>query len=347
MPHWMTALGVAGMLCLPLAHGVCQAAGSSLAHYLRGEAFLQEDNLQSAANEFLEALTGDSDAAWTVVWSHIHLGRIFDASGQHDRAVNEYRQAQQTGDNTDGALDQANDYLKHAEHAIYLRREPSPAAIGEPIQRTDPEYTEEARLAELEGTVILNGDLDEEGFARNLKVAESLGLGLDENAIEAVKQWRFPPQVNQSQQPRAATQFEVDFRLLTHQSRWHLIQVQFDTQPGTARPVFVSALYPIGAGLGPEAMEDGRLVVAMDRMATARLRFEVDEHGLPVNFQILNTSDPVWGGEATALVGQGRFKPGMNTGIAVRVPCTVELVWGQRELKDDLQRQLHDVLAAR
>jgi hypothetical protein len=37
----------------------------------------------------------------------------------------------------------------------------------------------------------------------------------------------------------------------------------------------------------------------------------------------------------------------MNNGIAVPVPCTVELVWGQRELKNVLQRQLHDVLAAR
>ncbi len=46
----------------------------------------------SAANEFHEALNGDPEPAWTQVWSHIKLGRIFDSTGQHDRAMNEYGQ---------------------------------------------------------------------------------------------------------------------------------------------------------------------------------------------------------------------------------------------------------------
>lgn len=336
MPDWMRALGLVGMLCLPLAHGVCQdGAGASLAHYRLGESYLQEDNLQSAANEFREALNGDRQPSWTQVWSHIQLGRIFDVSGQHDRALNEYRQAVQTGDNTNGALDEASNYLQHAEHAIYLRAEPPPVLggvpSGKPIQKTDPEYTDQARLAELEGTVVLTGLIDQEGFARNLEVASPLGLGLDEKAIEAVKQWHFQPVVNQWQLS-VATRIAVDFRLSSKQSRWHLIQVQFENPPGTAPPVFVNALYPIGAGLGPEAMEEGRLVVAMGRLATARLRFEVDEHGLPSHFEIPNASEAIWGSEATALVGQWRFMPGMRNGIAVPIPCTVELVWGAREL---------------
>jgi hypothetical protein len=54
---------------------------------------------------------------------------------------------------------------------------PAPLFI-EPIQKTAPEYTEEARLAELEGVVVLSSEIDEEGFARNLKVAQPIGLGL-------------------------------------------------------------------------------------------------------------------------------------------------------------------------
>jgi TonB family protein len=336
MPDWMRALGAAGMLCLPLAHGLCQDfSGASLLHYRLGESYLQEDNFQSAANEFREALNSGWEPAWTQVWSHIQLGRIFDATGQHDRALNEYRRAIQTGDDTDGALDEANNYLQHAEHAIYLRPEPPPAfwgaPSGEPIQKTDPEYTDQARLAELEGTVVLTGLIDQEGFARNLEVAVPIGLGLDEKAIEAVKQWHFRPVVNQSQLS-VTTRIEVDFRLSSKQSRWHLIQAQFDNPPGTAPPVFVNALYPIGAGIGPEAMQEGRLVVAMGRLATARLRFEVDEHGVPSRFKIPNASEAIWGSEAMALVGQWRFTPGMRYGIAVPVPCMVELVWGEREL---------------
>jgi TonB family protein len=195
----------------------------------------------------------------------------------------------------------------------------------EPIQKTDPEYTEEARVAELEGTVVLRGTIGEDGFAHDLEVLEPLGLGLDEKAIEAVKQWHFQPTV-------VTGQIAVNFRLSTKQSRWHLIRVRFDTPPGISRPVFTNALYPIGAGLGPEATEEGRLVVAMDRLATARLMFDVDERGVPVHLQVLDASEAVWGTEAPAVVAPWRFTPGTTNGIAVAVPCTVELVWGERDL---------------
>jgi TonB family protein len=197
--------------------------------------------------------------------------------------------------------------------------------VGEPIQKTDPEYTEEARVAELEGTVVLRGTVGEDGFAHDLEVLQPIGLGLDEEAIEAVKQWHFQPAVTTGQIP-------VEFRLSTKQSRWHLIRVQFDTPPGVVQPVFTNVQYPIGAGLGPEAMEAGRLVVAMDRLATAKLTLEVNERGLPGHFQVTNASEAIWGDEATAVVGQWRFTPGMRNGIAVAVPCTVELVWGERDL---------------
>ena len=49
---------------------------------------------------------------WTEVWSHIQLGMIFDLTGQRERATNEYRQALQTNDNTQNALDTARKYLQ-------------------------------------------------------------------------------------------------------------------------------------------------------------------------------------------------------------------------------------------
>ncbi|MBK9166170.1 MAG: tetratricopeptide repeat protein [Bryobacterales bacterium] len=85
---------------------------SSLAHYRIGEVFFLQNNYQSAANEFREALNGDLQPAWTEVWSHINLGKIFDITGQRERAVNEYRQAERTKDNTQGALEEAAKYLK-------------------------------------------------------------------------------------------------------------------------------------------------------------------------------------------------------------------------------------------
>jgi len=85
---------------------------SSLANYRIGEVLFNQRNFQAAANAYRDALRGDGDPRWTEVWSHIALGKIFDVTGQRDRAVNEYRQAVQTNDNTQGALNEARLYLQ-------------------------------------------------------------------------------------------------------------------------------------------------------------------------------------------------------------------------------------------
>jgi len=84
---------------------------SSMAHYRVGEVFFLQHNYQSAANEFREALNGDNNPKWVEVWAHIYLGKVFDITGQRDRAVNEYTQAQRTRDNTQGAQDEVAKYL--------------------------------------------------------------------------------------------------------------------------------------------------------------------------------------------------------------------------------------------
>jgi len=85
---------------------------SSLAHFRIAEILSQQGNYQGAANEFREALNGDLDPKWTEVWSHINLGKIFDISGQRERAVSEYNLAIRTKDDTQGAQEEAGKYLK-------------------------------------------------------------------------------------------------------------------------------------------------------------------------------------------------------------------------------------------
>ncbi len=80
---------------------------SSLPHYRIAEVFFLQRNYQSSANAYREAINGDGEPRWTEVWSRIQLGKIFDITGQRERAVNEYRQALQTNDNTFGALEEA------------------------------------------------------------------------------------------------------------------------------------------------------------------------------------------------------------------------------------------------
>ncbi len=85
---------------------------SSLASYRIAEVLYAQHNYQSAVNNYRDALRGDGDPRWTEVWSHIRLGQIFDITGQRDRAVNEYRLAIQTNDNTQGALNEARQWLQ-------------------------------------------------------------------------------------------------------------------------------------------------------------------------------------------------------------------------------------------
>jgi aminopeptidase N len=87
---------------------------SSLAHYRVAEIFFLQRNYQSSANSYRSSINGNGEPRWTEVWSHIQLGKIFDTTGQRERAINEYRQAIQTNDDTFGALEEARRYLQKA-----------------------------------------------------------------------------------------------------------------------------------------------------------------------------------------------------------------------------------------
>ena len=85
---------------------------SSLANYRIGELLFSMRNYQAAVNAYRDALNGDLEPRWTEVWCHIAVGKIFDLTGQRDRAVQEYRQALQTNDNTAGALNEARHWIQ-------------------------------------------------------------------------------------------------------------------------------------------------------------------------------------------------------------------------------------------
>jgi TonB family protein len=82
-----------------------------------------------------------------------------------------------------------------------------------PIFSPDPEYSEEARKAKYQGVVVLGLVVGPDGRPRDMKVLRSLGLGLDEKAIEAVKNWRFEPAVKDNKPVSVYISVEVDFRL--------------------------------------------------------------------------------------------------------------------------------------
>lgn len=81
------------------------------------------------------------------------------------------------------------------------------------IQRIEPQYSEEARKARYQGTVVLEAIVRKDGTCDILRIVRSLGFGLDENAIQALKQWRFRPGMRNGVPVDVALNIEVNFNL--------------------------------------------------------------------------------------------------------------------------------------
>jgi len=84
-----------------------------------------------------------------------------------------------------------------------------PRAIYSP----EPEFSEEARKAKYQGTCVLGLVVDTNGRPTNIRVVNSLGMGLDEKAIEAVRTWRFEPGRKDGHAVAVEIAIEVDFHL--------------------------------------------------------------------------------------------------------------------------------------
>jgi TonB family protein len=82
------------------------------------------------------------------------------------------------------------------------------------IQKVEPAYSEEARKAKFQGHVVLSVDVDASGQVTGVKTNRSLGLGLDQKAIDAVKQWKFLPGRKDGNAVATQVEVEVSFALL-------------------------------------------------------------------------------------------------------------------------------------
>lgn len=82
------------------------------------------------------------------------------------------------------------------------------------VYKTEPEYSDEARRARVQGLVVLSIEVGVDGMAKNIEVRQSLGMGLDERAIETVRHWRFRPATRNGKPIPVRALVQVTFRLL-------------------------------------------------------------------------------------------------------------------------------------
>jgi TonB family protein len=85
--------------------------------------------------------------------------------------------------------------------------------VPQPIYSPEPSFSDEARKAKFQGIVQLMVVVGSDGHVYNIRVRQSLGMGLDEKAIEAVKNWRFRPATLNGQPVSTQIAVQVDFHL--------------------------------------------------------------------------------------------------------------------------------------
>lgn len=85
--------------------------------------------------------------------------------------------------------------------------------IPQVIFNPEPSFSEEARKAKQQGMVLLLVVVGKDGHTYDIRVAQSLGMGLDEKAIEAVNRWRFRPATLNGKAVAAQIAVQVDFHL--------------------------------------------------------------------------------------------------------------------------------------
>ena len=82
------------------------------------------------------------------------------------------------------------------------------------LYKVEPEFTEEARKARVQGAVMIKAIINESGVVQQPQVTRSLGLGLDERALEAVEKWRFKAGMKNCRPAAMSAWIEVHFHLL-------------------------------------------------------------------------------------------------------------------------------------
>lgn len=83
-----------------------------------------------------------------------------------------------------------------------------------PVRRPEPTYSPEARSAGVQGTVLLEVVIDQQGLPTDIRILSPLGYGLDERAQEAINKWRFQPALKNGSPVKILANIEVNFRLI-------------------------------------------------------------------------------------------------------------------------------------
>ena len=182
------------------------------------------------------------------------------------------------------------------------------------LSHTEPEFSDEARRAKLQGTALLSIVVDQDGAVHDVRVVKPLGLGLDENAVSAVSKWTFQPAKRNGIPVPVESTIEVSFNLLARPGEWYPSQVALSAPSDATQPRFLSAQYPTPS----------------ERTSFARMRlsFDIDTEGHPVHVHIDDSLDASANDEVMAMIAEWRFEAALRHGIPVESHAVIDLSRG-------------------
>jgi TonB family protein len=183
------------------------------------------------------------------------------------------------------------------------------------IHKVEPNYSAEARSKKWQGTVYLQGVVGTDGIAHELRVTRGLGYGLDENAIEAVLQWRFSPGTKDGVAVPVIATFQINFRLL-------------DNPPGSSPGARPQVLKRTPARYTDEARKkkiQGRV----------GLRVMVGADGAVKDVQVLSSLDPGLDRNAIEAVKTWEWEPAHQSGASIDAVAMVDVIFNLGSASDE------------
>ena len=175
------------------------------------------------------------------------------------------------------------------------------------LHKVEPEFSEQARKAKYQGTVTLTVVVNENGDVKDARVIKSLGLGLDEKAIEAVNKWKFRPGEKDGKPVAVTATIQVNFRLL--QTIWTVRRAQFSS---AGAPTI-------------DSNPQNPWSVDCSGQGSVTIGLTVGADGVPAHARVLRTTDILANEAALAAINTLRFKPALQDGKPVESEGEIEL----------------------
>lgn len=168
----------------------------------------------------------------------------------------------------------------------------------------NPKFTNKARKAKLSGTVEVGLMVDEQGVPRDVVVQKGLGMGLDEEAIKAVRQYRFFPAMKDGVPVKVALTIKVDFQIFSQST---------PSADAITPPRLLHSENPKFTPEARKAKLTGDVIVSLT----------VDEQGIPQDVAVEKGLGMGLDEAAVEAIRQYRFSPAVKDGVPIKVTMKI------------------------